>query len=170
MSNDFLYLPKSQPRVRNCSKVDRKWVREAPKSPSPRPNSRASSSSKSTVEEDLLDKAEKLLRDVQEIQQKPIKTHQILREAGSETGAGGSTTMRQPTVSNAEEVQTTMIRVPRGEINNKSPLPFAYDNFSTLGIRGNIASVGAAEPETPYPPIFPTIVKTSPSPVNNKRY
>jgi hypothetical protein len=62
-----------------------------------------------------------------------------------------------------ESIHTTIIRSPKREIDNKSPLPFAFDNFTTKGVRGNIASVGAVEPERPPPPIFP-IVKRSPSP------
>lgn len=62
-----------------------------------------------------------------------------------------------------ESIHTTIIRSPKREIDNKSPLPFAFDNFTTKGVRGNIASVGAVEPDRPRPPIFP-IVKRSPSP------
>ena len=60
-------------------------------------------------------------------------------------------------------IHTTIIRSPKREIDNKSPLPFAFDNFTTKGVRGNIASVGAVEPERPRPPIYP-IVKRTPSP------
>lgn len=60
-------------------------------------------------------------------------------------------------------IHTTIIRSPKREIDNKSPLPFAFDNFSTKGVRGNIASVGAIEPDRPRPPIYP-IIKRTPSP------
>lgn len=60
-------------------------------------------------------------------------------------------------------IHTTIIRSSRREVDNKSPLPFAFDNFTTKGVRGNIASVGAIEPDRPRPPIYP-IIKRSPSP------
>lgn len=63
----------------------------------------------------------------------------------------------------ANNMHTTIIRSPRREIDNKSPLPFAFDNFTTKGVRGNIASVGAIEPDRPRPPIYP-IIKRTPSP------
>lgn len=65
--------------------------------------------------------------------------------------------------SGSGSMHTTIIRSPRREIDNKSPLPFAFDNFSTKGVRGNIASVGAIEPDRPRPPIYP-IIKRTPSP------
>lgn len=60
-------------------------------------------------------------------------------------------------------IHTAIIRSPAREIDNKSPLPFAFDNFTTKGVRGNIATVGAIEPDRPRAPIYP-IVKRSPSP------
>lgn len=65
--------------------------------------------------------------------------------------------------SGSGSMHTTIIRSPRREIDNSSPLPFAFDNFSTKGVRGNIASVGAIEPDRPRPPIYP-IIKRTPSP------
>lgn len=62
--------------------------------------------------------------------------------------------------SAASNVHTTIIRSPRREVDNKSPLPFAFDNFTTKGVRGNIASAGAIEPDRPRPPIYP-IMKRS---------
>lgn len=69
----------------------------------------------------------------------------------------------QQVSSPSSSVHTTIIRSPKREIDNKSPLPFAFDNFSTKGVRGNLASVGAIEPDRPRPPIYP-IIKRSPSP------
>ena len=65
--------------------------------------------------------------------------------------------------SSAGSIHTTIIRSPKQEVDNSAPLPFAFDNFSTKGVRGNIASVGAIEPERPRPPIYP-IIKRTPSP------
>lgn len=73
-----------------------------------------------------------------------------------------ATSLGRPS-SAANSIHTTIIRSPRREVDNKSPLPFAFDNFSTKGVRGNIASVGAIEPDRPRPPIYP-IIKRSPSP------
>lgn len=60
-------------------------------------------------------------------------------------------------------IRTAIIRQPKREIDNKSPLPFAFDNFTTKGVRGNIATVGAVEPDRPRAPIYP-IMKRSPTP------
>lgn len=109
-----------------------------------------------------MEKASKLLQDVEELERKPLNTQQILIESG----ARRSMDRDQGPVSSS--IHTAIIKVPKNEPDNKSPLPFAFDNFSTLGVRGNIASVGAAEPEKPYPPIFPTIKRT-PSPTTNRR-
>lgn len=65
--------------------------------------------------------------------------------------------------SSAGSIHTTIIRSPAREVDNKSPLPFAFDNFSTKGVRGNLASAGAIEPDRPRPPIYP-MVKRTPSP------
>lgn len=141
---------------------DQKWSKECPSAPISRPSSRASST-RSTTEEDLLRRVEGLLQDAEEMEKKPLNKQQILIESGARK--------HQPTSSREQDprdigsIHTAIIKVPRGEVNNKSPLPFAYDNFSTLGVRGNIASVGAAEPDTPYPPIYPTIKRT-PSPAH----
>lgn len=140
------------------------WVKEVSSSPSSRPTSRASST-RSTTEADLLDKAAKLLLDVEEIEKKPIATEPIIINSRGNSRTASSP---GPTSPSASGIQTAIIKVPIKEIDNKSPLPFAYDNFSTLGVRGNIASVGAAEPEKPYAPIFP-MIKRSPSPMQSKR-
>lgn len=62
-----------------------------------------------------------------------------------------------------ESIHTAIIRKPKREIDNKSPLPFAFDNLTTKGVRGNIASVGAVEPDRPRAPIYP-IVRRTPTP------
>lgn len=66
-------------------------------------------------------------------------------------------------LSSASSIHTTILRSPKRDVDNKSPLPFAFDNFTTKGVRGNIASVGAIEPDRPRAPIYP-IIKRSPSP------
>lgn len=144
---------------------DPKWVKECPATPPSRPTSRASST-RSTTEADVIEKAAKLLQDAEELERKPLNTQQILVEPGARGSRQqqASPYMQQQEVSS---VHTAVIRVPNHEVDNKSPLPFAYDNFSTLGVRGNIASFGAAEPESPYPPIFPQIKRT-PSPTNRR--
>lgn len=154
--------PRREPEPLSA-RSDQRWVRECPSSPSSRPNSRASST-RSTTEADLMEKAAKLLQDVEEMEKKPLKTQQILIESGAR-----STQSVSPPVREVSSIHTAIIKVPREEVDNKSPLPFAFDNFSTLGIRGNIASVGAAPPERPYAPIFP-IVKRTPSPAEGRRY
>lgn len=73
-----------------------------------------------------------------------------------------ATTLGRP-ASSGSSIHTTIIRSPIREVDNKSPLPFAFDNFSTKGVRGNLASVGAIEPDRPRPPIYP-IIKRTPSP------
>lgn len=73
-----------------------------------------------------------------------------------------TSTLDRP-ASTASSIHTTIIRSPAREVDNKSPLPFAFDNFSTKGVRGNLASVGAIEPDRPRPPIYP-IIKRTPSP------
>lgn len=143
--------PRREPQARVVKK-DQRWVKECLSPSTSRPTSRASST-KSTTEADLLEKASKLLLDVEEIEKKQLNQQQILIE-------GGVRKVDSPVSEAPSSIHTAIIKVPRGEINNKSPLPFSYDNFSTLGVRGNIASVGAAEPEAPYPPIFPTIKRT----------
>lgn len=133
------------------------WVKEIPVSPTSRSVSRASST-RSTAESDLMEKTDRLLKDVEELEKKQLKTQQILIE--------GDATRTSPIglqAANSGSLHTAIIKVPATEPDNKSPLPFAFDNFSTLGVRGNIASFGAAEPESPYPPIFP-VVKRTPSP------
>lgn len=159
-----------EPRKEAAAKIrkDSKWVKEYPtaSAPSSRPTSRASST-RSNTEQELIEKAAKLLQDAEEIERKQLNTQQILVESGASSVRRGQPS-RSPSHENVGSVHTAIIKVPKGEINNKSPLPFAYDNFSTLGVRGNIASVGAAEPESPYPPIFPMIKKT-PSPTPRHR-
>lgn len=158
--------PRREPEPKTA-RNDQRWVREFPTSRSTsRPNSRASST-RSTTEADLFEKAEKLLKDVEEIERKPLKMQQILVESGANRSGSGNYQTSGDT-NNVSSIQTKIINVPTYEIDNKSPLPFAYDNFSTLGVRGNIASFGAAEPEKPYAPIFPLIKKT-PSPTGRRR-
>lgn len=152
--------PRREPQA-SVRRNDQRWVKECPTPPTSRPTSRASST-RSTTEADLMEKAAKLLQDVEEMEKKPLNEQQIVIEGG----------IRKPESVNSarvgpSSVHTAIITVPRREINNKSPLPFSYDNFSTLGVRGNIASVGAAEPDKPYPPIFPTIKRT-PSPMDRR--
>lgn len=143
---------------------DPKWIKEYPATPPSRPTSRASST-RSTTEADVLEKAAKLLQDAEELERKPLNTQRILIEAGARGGKQSPTSSARQQEINS--IHTAVIKVPNYEVDNKSPLPFAYDNFSTLGVRGNIASVGAAEPESPYPPIFPQIKRT-PSPTNRR--
>lgn len=150
--------PRREPESRHARDQQR-WVKECPKSPSTsRPTSRAASS----AENDLMDRASQLLMEAEALEKKPIKTQQILIENGVKRQIESPTRQMDPS-SNAGSVHTAIIKVPNTEIDNKSPLPIAFDNFSTLGVRGNIASIGAAPPDTPYPPIFP-IVKRTPSP------
>lgn len=153
--------PRQEPKCAPA-KGQQRWVKECPMSPSlSRPSSRASST-RSNTEADLLEKTAKLLQDAEEIEHKQIKTQEILIESGVRHKE-----QSQSPVESVSNVHTAVIKVPNKEVDNKSPLPFAYDNFSTLGIRGNIASVGAAPPESPYPPIFP-VVKRTPSPANRR--
>lgn len=154
--------PRREPPPRYV-RNDQRWIRECPSTPSSRPTSRASST-RSNTEADLMEKAAKLLQDAEEIEKKPLKTQQILIESGAR-GQRSTSGSLSPQQQDASSVHTAIIKVPVGEVDNKSPLPFAYDNFSTLGVRGNIASVGAAEPDKPYAPIFP-IVKRTPSPTH----
>lgn len=156
--------PRREPR-QGIIRKDPKWVKECPSAPSSRPTSRASST-RSTTEEDLMKRVEGLLQDAEEMEKKPLKKQQILIESGAQRH---QSTSRGQEPHNVSSIHTAIIKVPKNEVNNKSPLPFAYDNFSTLGVRGNIASVGAAEPDTPYPPIFPTIKRT-PSPASRSQY
>lgn len=151
--------PRREP-PRGIIRRDQKWSKECPSAPISRPSSRASST-RSTTEEDLLKRVEGLLQDAEEMEKKPLKKQQILIESGARKHQ--STSSREQDPQDIGSVHTAIIKVPKVEVNNKSPLPFAYDNFSTLGVRGNIASVGAAEPDAPYPPIYPTIKRT-PSP------
>lgn len=69
------------------------------------------------------------------------------------------TSVGRPT-SAASNIHTTIIRSPKREIDNKSPLPFAFDNFTTKGVRGNIASAGAIEPDRPRAQIYPIIKRS----------
>lgn len=147
-----------------ASRSDHRWLKECPSGPSSRPTSRASST-RSTTELDLLEKTDKLLQDVEELERKPLNKQQILIET-----AGNRPIVRplsEPSEEQVSSVHMAVIKEPIRNIDNKSPLPFAFDNFSTLGVRGNIASFGAAEPDTPYPPIFP-VVKRTPSPTKRK--
>lgn len=160
--------PRREPAA-SVKKNEAIWVKEFPNSaPSSRPTSRASST-RSTTEADLLEKAAKLLQDVEEIERKPIVNEPVIIDPrGNPKPVSSAPKSPADFRTGSSGVQTAIIKVPSREVDNKSPLPFSYDNFSTLGVRGNIASVGAAEPESPYPPIFPTI-KKSPSPIPRGR-
>lgn len=129
---------------------------EIQRDPSPRPNSRCAS-----VVSDLLEKEAKLMQEIEEIERKPYnpQTMVVVLKPPSSTSPTPSSTGQPGTI------HTTIIRSPRGrdEIDNRSPLPIAFDNLSTKGVRGNIASIGAIEPDRPRPPIYP-IMKRSPSP------
>lgn len=168
-----LQSPWSRPRVireprrepaPNSIRRDPKWTKECLATSPSRPASRASST-RSTTEADVLEKAAKLLQDAEELERKPLKTQQILIEGGARGDTQSSTFSSGQQEVNS--IHTAVINVPNYEVDNKSPLPFAFDNFSTLGVRGNIASVGAAEPDSPYPPIFPQ-VKRTPSPTSRR--
>lgn len=102
-----------------------------------------------------MEKAAKLLQDVEELEKKPYNSQKVLIESGASSRAS-SEKPKNP-MEDVSSIHTAIIKVPKRETDNKSPLPFSYDNFSTLGVRGNIASVGATEPEKPYAPIFPVI-------------
>lgn len=164
--------------------------------PSPRSNSRASSTKSTSA--DLMDKEAKLLHEIEEMEKKPYNPQRMVveREQWFEYPEGRPYD-RQLTDSKRRvkdfcslpshmynnrgthiheenlpvcrspqpegNMRTTIIRSSKREIDNKSPLPFAFDNFSTKGVRGNIASVGAIEPDRPRAPIYP-IMKRSPSP------
>lgn len=111
-----------------------------------------------------MEKAAKLLKDVEEIEKKQLVNEPVIIDSrGNPKPASTNSGSLGQYGQGSSGVQTAILKVPTREVDNKSPLPFSYDNFSTLGVRGNIASVGAAEPEKPYPPIFPTIKRT-PSP------
>lgn len=145
--------PRKEPQARS-PRGEQRWMKECPSGSNSRPTSRASST-RSNVEADLMEKASKLLQDVEELEKKPFNSQQVLIESGA-SSRSGSEKPKSP-LDDMSSIHTAIIKVPKREIDNKSPLPFSYDNFSTLGVRGNIASVGAAEPEKPYAPIFPVI-------------
>lgn len=157
--------PRREPEPRS-SRSQQRWVKECPSSSSsPRPNSRASST-RSNTEADLMDKAAKLVQTAEELEKKPLKTQMILIENGARRQMESSPTRAATTTTNSSgSIHTAVIKVPNHEVDNKSPLPVAFDNFSTLGVRGNLASIGAAPPDTPYAPIFP-VVKRTPSPMD----
>jgi hypothetical protein len=155
--------PRREPEPRS-SRSQQRWVKECPSTPSSRPTSRASST-RSNTEAELMEKASKLVQTAEELEKKPLKTQMILIENGARRRVESPTKAESSGVSS---VHTAIIKVPNHEVDNKSPLPVAFDNFSTLGVRGNLASIGAAPPETPYPPIFP-VVKRTPSPADNRR-
>lgn len=151
--------PRREPPPRMSAKNDHRWVRECPPTTSlSRPTSRASST-RSNTEAELMEKASKLMQDAEEMEKKPITPQQMVIETGTRPRSAPEKSMSP----DAGSYHTAIIKVPKGEIDNRSPLPFAFDNFSTLGVRGNVASVGAAPPEKPYAPIFP-VVKRTPSP------
>lgn len=142
------------------AKSHKLWRKEVPQSPfGSRPNSRASSARSATTEADILEKAAKLLEDAEELERKEIIDEPIVLDPKGEQRPASGTSSPANTLSR-RGVKSAIISVPSRDIDNKSPLPFSYDNFSTLGVRGNIASVGAAKPDKPYPPIFPQLKRT----------
>lgn len=125
-------------------------------SPSPRPFSRASSTRSANTIEDLLEKEAKLMQEIEEMERKPFNPQRMIVDRQQ--------MHKEPSNDvSPRSLHTAIIKKPSREIDNKSPLPFAFDNFSTKGVRGNIATVGAVEPERPRPPIYP-IVRRTPSP------
>jgi len=134
--------------------------------PSPRSSSRASSTR--STGDDLMEKESKLLRDIEELERKPFNPQTIIVDSNRVSkDSGGQYDGSARPASAASSVHTAVIRIPSREVDNRSPLPFSFDNFSTKGVRGNIASVCALEPERPPPPIFP-ILKRTPSPSGNR--
>lgn len=117
-----------------------------------RPASRASSTRAATIERDLLDNEAKLIKDIEEMERKPYSPQQMIVDR------------HERETPSFNQWYMTDRGDPR-HVDNKSPLPFAFDNFSTKGVRGNISSVGAVEPDRPRPPIYP-IVRRSPTPNN----
>lgn len=193
------YSPFQVPDKIDLTSEQREVQKQYQNAPSPRCNSRASSSRCTST--DLLDKEAKLLREIEEIGRKPFnpQTMVVEKEQWYEYPEGKpndrhlteskrrikdfcsipqemypegglhihednlpASSLGRPS-SAIGSMHTTIIRSPKREIDNKSPLPFAFDNFTTKGVRGNIASVGAIEPDRPRPPIYP-IIKRTPSP------
>lgn len=155
------HKPRREPPPRQSRGRQSAWIKECPSGPTSRPTSRASSTRSTNTEADLMEKAAQLLEAAQELERQPLKQQAIVINHGKEPRPSPSP------VPGLGDEHIALINVPDKEVDNKSPLPFSYDNFSTLGVRGNIASVGAAEPDSPYPPIFP-VIKRTPSPT--KRY
>lgn len=126
--------------------------------PPSRPSSQASSTRATSA--DLMEKEAKLMQEIEELESKPYNPQTLVVDRKPRKPGGQTSNNASPTPGS---VHTTIIRSPKREIDNKSPLPFAFDNFTTKGIRGNIATVGAVEPDRPRAPIYP-IVKRTPSP------
>lgn len=128
-----------------------------------RPTSRASSTRAATIERDLLENEAKLFREIEEMERKPYSPQQLLvdREDLIRSVEGKSPLLGQVTgqrsATSSPSIHTAIIRQPRREVDNKSPLPFSFDNFTTKGVRGNIATVGAVEPDRPQLPIYPIV-------------
>lgn len=156
--------PRREPDAQSApsAKSHKLWHKEVPQSPfGSRPASRASSARSATTEADILEKTAKLLEDAKELERKEIIDEPVLLDPrGEQRPASGTGSPANSLGRQRSGVKSAIITVPSRQIDNKSPLPFSYDNFSTLGVRGNIASVGAAKPDKPYPPIFPQLKRT----------
>lgn len=138
--------------------------------PTSRSSSRLSNKSSTSTSEELRLKEAKLLADIEDIERKEFKPQTMVLGAKINEQAQNNSTLKtsspllyrnsSPTSKGSKDsVYTTILTVPAREVDNKSPLPFAYDNFSTKGVHGNIASFGAVEPDNPYPPIYPIMKK-----------
>lgn len=154
------YSPYQVPQKIDLAQEQRIQQVQRMNSPSPRPNSRASSTRSRIAAEDLLANEAQLMRDIEELENKPYNVQHLYVEPNRQPSpaSAGNNYYGQP-----ETLNTAVMRSPSREIDNKSPLPFAFDNFTTKGVRGNIATVGAVEPDRPRAPIYP-IVRRSPTP------
>lgn len=138
--------------------VDNKFQLDPPT----RSVSRLSNKTSENTNEDLQRKKERLFADIQEIMNMKYKPQTMVLEPKSNKikpidydSNKGSVEVDARRQNNNSSLYTLLLTVPDVEINNKTSLPISFDNLSTKGIRGNIASVGAIEPETPYTPIYP---------------
>lgn len=128
------YSPFIVPSKIDLTEEQRRSKRQQDHVPSPRPHSRASST-RSTYE-DLVDKEAKLLQEIEEMERKPFNPQKMVAEREQWYPEGNS----------------------KREIDNKSPLPFSFDNLTTKGVRGNIATAAAID--RPRPPIYPIVVSS----------
>lgn len=114
---------------------------------------------------DLSHSEAKLWREIQDIDDKQFNPQQLVlptsqSHARSDASNSAYSTLNSTKTNNSDETYSTMQRILKRKPNsNKSQLPFAFDNFSTKGIRGNIATVGAVLPERPFPPVYPMVVQ-----------